>query len=197
MYIIVIIIITNINSNLIIMKNLLKIFRYLLICFGVIMFFSCDKENESFVTNEISSDLEKIITVPLYSQDNNGIFSEVTTTTLKNKWENQLMEEYGYPIKLVSFEMLTSKTESGIITYFLKAVSEKGGLETGSFLEPAHDKNISSIDSNGYILGSKTCSCTGCSNGCHLIVSGDNCRCSPCPVGGPQGCSKKEEIHIQ
>lgn len=44
--------------------------------------------------------------------------------------------------------------------------------------------------------GSKTCTCTGCSNGCDLNVVGVDCSCSPCSGSSSNTCKKKETITL-
>lgn len=152
------------------------------------LFISCTKEND-FLVNEESSSLKSIINAKIIDIKNN-IEIEVTTEYLKEKWEKELLEEEGTKFDLINFEILQSKTEDGINTYFLKATSKGGSIKTGAFL------TLMEGSDNVYLLRGKTCSCKGCPNGCDLLTFGTRCRCTSCPVGGSQSCIKTETVVI-
>jgi hypothetical protein len=156
----------------------------------VLTLLSCSKDEANFVVNEESASLEQILNVKLLDVSNNQSI-EVTTDYLKEKWEKELLKE-GHKVTLGSFSILESKTDNGELIYFLKAISTDGTLETGSFME-FNGKNL-----NSYTLRGKTCSCTGCPNGCNLSVNGGNCGCTACPpAGGNLSCTKTETIELR
>ncbi|VAW25802.1 hypothetical protein MNBD_BACTEROID04-430 [hydrothermal vent metagenome] len=169
------------------MKNFIKITLLLLLL--PLVFNSCIKEND-FVVNEESASLEDIINVKLIDVLE-GKKITVTTNYLKEKWEKEIYIEDDVKVTLDRFEILQSETEEGVKTYFLKAKSTDGTINTGSFILLNKDANGDNI----FLLGSKTCSCKGCSGGCELIIDGTRCRCSSCPPG--EDCVKTETVIIE
>jgi len=169
--------------------------KILYFLFTSIFLFSCS--HEDFVYNEEALHLDEIAKVEIYDFQGNEA-TLITTDYLKEKWETQIKEEEGLSVVLEKFEILLSTTENGETTYFLKAKSKDGFIETGAFL--TKDKSTSglfNLSKNTYTLGSKTCTCKGCSSGCNLTTSGTSCFCSSCPPWGSQDCVKTEVIVIE
>lgn len=146
----------------------------------VLLIISCNESSQLQIDVE-SPNFESIIHEKL--QDSNS--STVTTSLLKKKWEKRIFAEHGIDVKLAKFVV----KESVEGTLFLKAISENNKIEIGAVMVRAND-NI------GYMLGIKTCTCTGCSDGCELRIVGTKCSCSTCwPSGG--NCTKTETIVIE
>ena len=160
-------------------------YKIIVLLFTVI-FISCTQEEQDFIISQEKGSLDEISNVTILDKvDNDEI--EVTTEYLKMKWQNALKEE-GFSIKLEKFEILESfDEEKGIKTFFLRTVSRDKTISTGAFLTKKSD--------GVYMLGSKTCTCEGCPQGCNVVVSGSTCSCSPC-TGHNKSCTKKETIII-
>ena len=185
------IIITFSDKQLIIsiMKKLKIVSMFVLTLFSVIcLLFSCSKDSQYFVVDTESATLEKISNIKLVDiVDQNKI--EVTTDYVKNKWEKALIDE-GDNVKLEKFKILESFDKiNNTKVYFLKAVSSDGTVETGAFMTLTDEAGV-------YVLGKKICKCVGCPTGCHLVVTGNDCDCSPC-TGSNKACTKTEEVVIE
>ncbi len=164
------------------------------ICLGFfIMLFviSCVQDENDFVYNEESISLNDILKVKLYDISNNEAV-EVTTDYLKDKWEKELAME-GINVSLEKFEIIQSKTQEGTATFFLKAKSTNGTVETGAFIVPQNENDTTTkLPDSSYLLKGKTCTCQGCPQGCRLHMNGSTCTCTTCPAGGSQACTKTE-----
>lgn len=158
-----------------------KLFLIILMC----ALFSCSEDND-FTIGENSETIENITNVSLKMTTPSGDLSVVTTEVLKGIWESELKEELGKTVKLDSFEIL-STNEEGVTLFFLKTVSRDGQVETGSFLDKTGDGT--------YTIRGKTCSCSGCPNGCRLIVTGSLCSCTNCTFNEGT-CTKTESQTI-
>jgi len=172
------------------------LFNMLALIFTVLVSSCSIVEEPDFVYNKESLSLKNIAKVEIYDLKGNKA-TQISSNYLKEKWESQIKEEEGITVILEKFEILESIMDNGERTYFLKAKSIDGTIETGAFL--TKDKNINKlydISSNSYLLGSKTCTCEGCSSGCNLTVTGSICSCSPCPPG-PNQCVKTETVVIE
>ncbi len=147
----------------------MKNFIYLL--FLPLIITSCSTDNE-FEIDTKAETIEEIANVRLVYNESESNNIEVTTKDIQTRWAAEIKSESGKSVTLSIFEIIASE-EDGKRFYFLKAVSEDGTLETGSFLEK--------IDDRTYMVRGKTCSCSGCPNGCRLTVTGSLCSCSGCP----------------
>ena len=173
------------------MKIIIKSLVITSLCF----IFSCSTNGDEFVYNEEVSNLDDIAKVEIYDLKGNEA-TLISTDYLKEKWETQIKEEEGLSIVHEKFEILQSEMENGEKTYFLKAKSKDGTIETGAFLKKDKSTNeLYKVSVNSYILGGKTCTCEGCSSGCRLTVTGTICSCSGCPPG-PIQCVKTETVVI-
>lgn len=159
-----------------------KLFLIILVC----AMFSCSEDND-FTIGENSDTIENIANVSLEITTSSGDLSGVTTEVLKGIWESELKEELGRTVKLESFEILKTE-EEGATLFFLKTISRDGQIETGSFLDKTGDST--------YAIRGKTCSCSGCPNGCRLTVTGSLCSCSSCPFNEGT-CIKTESQTIE
>lgn len=157
-----------------------KFYFFLILILGI----SCSKEVPDFLVSQESVSIDNIVNVKLIDDDINNQGVEVTTSYIKDKWENTLRKE-GFDVKLEKFEILEGfNSEKGSKIYFLKSTSSDGTIEIGAF--------INKTDKNGvYSLAGKTCTCTGCPTGCNLVISNGNCSCSSCP-GPNKSCTKTE-----
>lgn len=163
----------------------------LTLIFSLFLASSCTNFEPEIITGKETSSLEDLTNFKIYDMVN-GKLNRVTTAYLKKKWEASLKNE-GTEANLNTFEMLTDKDENGIDFYFIKARSEDGTIEIGTFIEMRITKLRPQPEG---ILGEKTCKCTGtCSSGCSLSISGSGsgktCTCSPCWPSGT--CTKTEE----
>lgn len=171
------------------MKRYQMVSAVFTISFSVIcLLFSCSKDSQYFVVDTDSATLEKISNIKLVDiVDQNKI--EVTTDYVKDKWEKALIDK-GDNVKLEKFQILESFDEiNNTKVYFLKAVSSDGKVETGAFMTSTDEAGV-------YVLGKKICKCVGSPTGCHLVVTGNDCDCSPC-TGTNKSCTKTEEVVIE
>lgn len=155
----------------------------------------CSCSQDEFVYNEESLSLANIVNVDIYDLKGDKA-TQISTEYLKEKWESQIKKEEGMNVVIEKFEILQSFADNGEPTYFLKAKSKDGTIETGAFL--TKNKNVNElykVSKEAYTLGSKTCTCEGCSSGCRLTVTGTICSCSSCPPG-PIQCVKTEKIVV-
>lgn len=155
--------------------------KKLIFIFLVSVMLSCSEDNE-FNVGVRSDAVEDIANVALTMTTPAGDLTGVTTDALRGLWESQLKKELGRTVKLTSFEILKSEEDSATF-FFLKTVSSDGEIETGSFLDTSGD--------GSYTIRAKTCTCSGCPNGCRLIVTGSLCSCSSCAFNEGT-CTKTE-----
>jgi len=153
----------------------------------VLLLLACSQQ-EAFILETEAVNLEKLSNVTILDS-NKSEDTEITTNYIKTKWEGLMKKEEGIHVSLESFRIIkTNKADNEDDLYFLIATSKDKTIETGAFLERISD--------NVYRLGVKECSCSGCPNGCNLIVEGQNCRCSDCDEDSNKKCTKTERVII-